>query len=158
MQVIFLNLVSKAVNHKSLGAGRIVAQTATIVTVQFGEKQMKFSFPSIFREIMTIEDATLQREINELCETESYAINRQKEELLLSYEKERHLEKEDYRMLYYRLAYPEKFWKIANFYYNSGKAWIPEKYQEKLLKVNRQEQEKKEFLKKFREKYGILTS
>lgn len=79
-------------------------------------------------------------------------------ELLLSYEKERHLEKEDYRMLYYRLAYPEKFWKIANFYYNSGKAWIPEKYQEKLLKVNRQEQEKKEFLKKFREKYGILTS
>lgn len=61
-------------------------------------------------------------------------------------------------MLYYRLAYPEKFWKIANFYYNSGKAWIPEKYQEKLLKVNRQEQEKKEFLKKFREKYGILTS
>ena len=79
-------------------------------------------------------------------------------ELLLSYEKERHLEKEDYRMLYYRLAYPEKFWKIANFYYNSGKAWIPEKYQEKLFKVNRQEQEKKEFLKKFREKYGILTS
>lgn len=86
MQVIFLNLVSKAVNHKSLGAGRIVAQTATIVTVQFGEKQMKFSFPSIFREIMTMEDATLQREISELCETESYAINRQKEELLLSYE------------------------------------------------------------------------
>lgn len=26
------------------------------------------------------------------------------------------------------------------------------------FKVNRQEQEKKEFLKKFREKYGILTS
>lgn len=79
-------------------------------------------------------------------------------ELLLSYERERPLEKEDYRMLYYRLSYPEKFWKIANFYYNSGKAWIPGKYQEKLSRVNRQEQEKKEFLKKFREKYGILTS
>ena len=86
MQVILLNLISKAVNHKSLGAGRIVSQTATIVTVQFGEKQMKFSFPSIFQEIMTIEDKTLQREINELCETERYVINREKEERLLSYE------------------------------------------------------------------------
>ena len=34
--------------------------------------------------------------------------------------------------LYYRLAYPEKFWKIVNFYYNSRKVWIPEKNSEKL--------------------------
>ena len=81
-----MNLISKAVKHKTLGTGHIVSQTATIVTVAFGEKQMKFSFPSIFREIMTMEDASLQREISELCENESYAINRQKEERLLSYE------------------------------------------------------------------------
>ena len=36
--------------------------------------------------------------------------------------------------LYYRLAYPEKFWKIVNFYFNSGKAWIPERNQETLEK------------------------
>ncbi|MDR2043429.1 MAG: phosphotransferase [Clostridium sp.] len=48
--------------------------------------------------------------------------------------------------LYYRLAYPEKFWKIVNFYYNSGKAWIPEKNQEKLEKLLSQEKEKQHFL------------
>ncbi len=79
-------------------------------------------------------------------------------ELLSAYEKENKLEKEDYTQLYYRLAYPEKFWKIANFYYNSGKAWIPGKNLEKLVKVHRQEKEKIEFLRNFREKYGILTT
>lgn len=48
--------------------------------------------------------------------------------------------------LYYRLAYPEKFWKIANFYYNSGKAWIPGRNQEKLEKLLAQEKEKQLFL------------
>lgn len=48
--------------------------------------------------------------------------------------------------LYYRLAYPEKFWKIVNFYYNSGKAWIPERNREKLMLLTGQEKEKQAFL------------
>lgn len=67
-------------------------------------------------------------------------------ELLQAYEKERPLTAEDRIDLYYRLAYPEKFWKIANFYYNSGKAWIPGKNQEKLEKLIAQEKEKQRFL------------
>lgn len=51
-----------------------------------------------------------------------------------------------YVALYYRLAYPEKFWKIVNFYYNSGKSWIPEKNMEKLQKIVGQEREKQKFL------------
>ncbi len=67
-------------------------------------------------------------------------------ELLQAYEKERPLSAEDRIDLYYRLAYPEKFWKIVNFYYNSGKAWIPGKNQEKLEKLIAQEKEKQKFL------------
>lgn len=48
--------------------------------------------------------------------------------------------------LYYRMAYPEKFWKIVNFYYNSHKAWIPEKNLEKLKTLVNQESAKQEFL------------
>lgn len=66
--------------------------------------------------------------------------------LLEAYEKERPMSAGSRIDLYYRLAYPEKFWKIANFYYNSGKAWIPEKNQEKLEKVIAQEKEKQRFL------------
>ena len=49
--------------------------------------------------------------------------------------------------LYYRLAYPEKFWKIVNFYFNSRKVWIPEKNGEKLWLLGEQEKEKQTFLK-----------
>lgn len=48
--------------------------------------------------------------------------------------------------LYYRLAYPEKFWKIVNFYFNSGKAWIPERNSQKLELLCAQEKEKQAFL------------
>lgn len=68
------------------------------------------------------------------------------EELLTTYERIRPLSAYSRIDLYYRLAYPEKFWKIVNFYYNSGKAWIPEKNLEKLQKVAQQETRKQEFL------------
>lgn len=67
-------------------------------------------------------------------------------ELLEAYGKERAITAQSWIELYYRLAYPEKFWKIAKFYYNSGKAWIPGKNQEKLEKVIQQEKEKQYFL------------
>ena len=66
--------------------------------------------------------------------------------LLESYNKERSLTDRDYRQLYYRLAYPEKFWKIVNFYYNTGKAWIPGRNMEKIEKLFAQEHEKQLFL------------
>lgn len=74
-------------------------------------------------------------------------------ELTSAYEKVRSMKEEEYLQLYYRLAYPEKFWKIVNFYYNSGKAWIPGKNLEKLNKLTEQEKEKQEFLRKFKARY-----
>ena len=67
-------------------------------------------------------------------------------ELLGAYEKEKPVTAINRIDLYYRLAYPEKFWKIANFYFNSGKAWIPGRNQEKLEKLIAQEKEKQHFL------------
>lgn len=67
-------------------------------------------------------------------------------ELLEVYEKERHISDHSRIDLYYRFGYPEKFWKIVNFYYNSGKAWIPGRNQEKLERVIAQEKEKQKFL------------
>lgn len=72
-----------------------------------------------------------------------------------AYETVRSMEKEEYRQLYFRLAYPEKFWKIVNFYYNSGKAWIPDKNMEKLVRIIDQEKNKQQFLEKFKSQYGL---
>lgn len=67
-------------------------------------------------------------------------------ELLAAYEQICPISAYDRIDLYYRLAYPEKFWKIANFYFNSRKAWIPEKNMEKLNKVLEQESARQTFL------------
>lgn len=66
--------------------------------------------------------------------------------LIEVYNKEKVLTKTDMEQLKIRFAYPEKFWKIVNFYYNSGKAWIPGKNIEKLEKLFAQEREKQLFI------------
>lgn len=66
--------------------------------------------------------------------------------ILTAYETQRTLSEADRIQLYYRFAYPKKFWKIVNFYYNNGKAWIPGRNREKLENLLRQETEKKAFL------------
>lgn len=76
-------------------------------------------------------------------------------ELLEEYQKECPLSAGSWIDLYYRLAYPEKFWKIVNFYYNSGKAWIPGRNQEKLEKIIVQEKEKQHFLDEVFRKVGL---
>ena len=68
------------------------------------------------------------------------------ENLLEAYSSIRPISARSFVELYYRLAYPEKFWKIVNFYFNSRKAWIPEKNGEKLQKITGQEEEKQAFL------------
>ena len=66
--------------------------------------------------------------------------------LLEAYEEERALTSDEREYLGLSLAYPEKFWKTAGSYYRSNKAWIPEKYVEKLELAVRQCEEKYEFL------------
>lgn len=68
--------------------------------------------------------------------------------LLEAYNSENPLSARSYVELYYRLAYPEKFWKIVNFYFNSAKSWIPERNSSKLEVLSGQEKEKQAFLDK----------
>ena len=68
------------------------------------------------------------------------------EKLVSSYDSVSPLTKGQREYLAIRLAYPEKFWKIANIYYHSNKAWIPEKNVEKLQLSISQMEEKKKFL------------
>jgi CotS family spore coat protein len=63
--------------------------------------------------------------------------------------------REDYRLLYLLLSFPEKFWKISNQYYNSKKCWMPPKNLEKLQKIMEQEEKRKKFLINFYQKYRI---
>ena len=57
------------------------------------------------------------------------------------------LSKDELKVLYVLLQYPEKFWKITNFYYNSKKSWVPQRNIQKLIGIQEQYESKQNFLK-----------
>ena len=68
------------------------------------------------------------------------------QKILDAYESERRLTPCEREYTGLCLAYPEKYWKTASSYYHSNKAWLPEKYVEKLKLAVRQAEEKYGFL------------
>ena len=69
------------------------------------------------------------------------------DKMLNAYQKRRPFQKGELEYIAICLAYPEKFWKVANSYERSRKVWIPAKNLEKLELVIQQTEEKKKFLK-----------
>lgn len=67
--------------------------------------------------------------------------------MLREYDKINTLSAQDIRILGAMFAYPEKFWKILNFYFNNNKAWIPGRSMEKLRTVVNQNRMRREFVR-----------
>lgn len=68
-------------------------------------------------------------------------------EMITAYDNIRKLLPQELEQLYLRLAYPKKYWKIANHYYNSRKSWISGRDIEKLEKIIAQEEQRRQFLR-----------
>lgn len=81
----------------------------------------------------------------------------QLEDIFKTYGEQLELTTEDYRYMYILFSYPEKFWKIANSYYNTSKAFLSPKYLEKLETVILQETEKHSMLQEYKKYYITNT-
>lgn len=66
--------------------------------------------------------------------------------LIQAYNDIHELKEQEKAYLYFFLAYPEKFWKLANHYSNAHKSWLSERNVEKLEKVILQEEKREQFL------------
>lgn len=66
--------------------------------------------------------------------------------MLEEYDRIKTISDTDRAMIAALFAFPEKFWKVMNYYFNSNKAWIPPKTKEKLEKVVEQNEKRKKFL------------
>lgn len=62
------------------------------------------------------------------------------------YDKVKPISKLDLKILGLLFTYPEKFWKIVNYYFNSNKSWIPRKSIEKLDLVLEQNDKREKFV------------
>lgn len=65
------------------------------------------------------------------------------------------LDKGEQQLLYILMLYPEKFWKVTNYYYNGKKSWISGRTIQKLACIQQQEQIKNLFLQNL-ERYCIM--
>lgn len=72
--------------------------------------------------------------------------------VLESYDKRKTLSREEKRLLYVQLLYPEKYWKVLNQYYNNKKSWISARNISKLQDLRMQEEAKEKFLRYLEEK------
>lgn len=59
--------------------------------------------------------------------------------MLREYHGIRPISQTEWQNLQVRFTYPEKYWKLANYYYSHKKAWISEKNMEKLENLVRQQ-------------------
>ena len=58
--------------------------------------------------------------------------------MLSAYHKEKSISEDEWQNIHIRFLYPEKYWKLANYYYSHKKVWISEKNVEKLQNLIRQ--------------------
>lgn len=70
--------------------------------------------------------------------------------ILESYRKIMPLSEEEWKLFYILVLYPEKFWKVTNFYYNSKKSWISQRNIQKLVNIKEQMEQKNILLSEIR--------
>lgn len=68
--------------------------------------------------------------------------------IIEAYNRIKPISKAEFYILYLLLLYPEKFWKITNFYYNGKKSWVSGRNTQKLNIIGEQNSKKEVFLNK----------
>lgn len=68
--------------------------------------------------------------------------------IIEAYDNIKPISKEELKVLYLLLLYPEKFWKITNFYYNGKKSWVSGRNTQKLNIIGEQNEKKEMFLRR----------
>lgn len=71
-----------------------------------------------------------------------------------TYRSVKNLSHDELYALYALMVFPEKFWKIANRYYNSRKSWLSGVNYEKLCRITKMSEQRKCFLNTF--KYSFI--
>ncbi len=66
--------------------------------------------------------------------------------MLEAYDQILRIDQKQWKQLGVRMSYPEKYWKVSNFYYNNNKAFLPEKNVDKLNVILKQEEKWMDFM------------
>lgn len=135
----------QALRKEAVARGSICHGNFNYHNVWFVGKGQVFisNFERCRYDVQTADLYHLLRKIMEKQDWSKYMGHR----MISVYDHERAMTKAEQDYLRIRLRYPEKFWKLANQYYNHNKAWVPEKNVEKLQTLIQQQNHRNSFLK-----------
>lgn len=152
------NLLKSAVSEGHLYHGNYTYHNLIIL-----DKKTKNNMDLSIERIVTsnFEKAVIGIQINDLyhfmrktMEKNDWNINLGNQ-MIVKYNSICKISKNEAEILYILLLYPEKFWKISNYYYNGKKAWVPKRTIQKINDVNKQKREKDMFLKELKERIDM---
>lgn len=75
--------------------------------------------------------------------------------IIEEYDKEKKISQEEKEILYIFMAYPEKYRKLVNSYFNGKKSWVSIRITEKLEELVSSEQKKEQFLQHLKKIYQL---
>lgn len=125
-----------SVCHGDYDHHNILMSGYEIATINFNRCRIDFQVNDLYR---------FMRKILEKQEWNLKLADR----MLDGYMRVKPLPEAERKLLYVKLMYPEKFRKLANYYYGSNKALISRRFMDKLEAINRQDAMRKEFVAKF---------
>ena len=123
------------INKQPLSMADITGSASSIITTNFEKSYIGLQIADLYqfvRKVMEKNDWDIM-----------YGSN-----MIEAYDKVRTISKPELQILYLLLLYPEKFWKITNFYYNGKKSWVSERNIQKLNSIGEQNEKKEMFLQK----------
>ena len=91
-----MNLIGTKVKHRVYGAGTVIAQEKTYVTIEFAAKTSKFVYPGSFEKVIKCDYANVQDAIDEIIAAANAEaeLKRQKEEAARNASEEERLGRE----------------------------------------------------------------
>lgn len=128
------SICNKSINHGSFNHHNIMFDKNNVIFVNM----TKVNFAPQIQDLYDF--------LRKIMEKNNWDIDLGKK-MLDVYDKKRKISVSEYNILKAMLCYPEKFWKIINYYYNSNKSWYSEKNEDKLIQFQKQEKYRWNFIK-----------
>jgi Ser/Thr protein kinase RdoA (MazF antagonist) len=144
--IIMLKNKTEAITKTYIPPGWINKQPITVTELTGGSSPL-IATTNFEKSYIGLQIADLYQFVRKVMEKNDWDIL-YGSNMIEAYDRVKPISKAELNILYLLLLYPEKFWKITNFYYNGKKSWVSGRNIQKLNSIGEQNTKKEMFLHK----------
>lgn len=143
--IIMLKAKSEAMSRTYIPPGWINKQPLSVAEI--GGGQGMIATTNFEKSYIGLQISDLYQFIRKVMEKNDWDIL-YGSNMIEAYDHIKPISKAELNVLYLLLLYPEKFWKITNYYYNGKKSWVSDRNIQKLNMIGEQNTKKEMFLRR----------